>query len=98
MSTKYVMAALIAFLFPLFGAGKEPDVHRILVLDAMRKDKIADNCEILLMEVESGKILSRKEIGFNPDICLSQKGDTLAILTNFNVGGIGQPETRLEFV
>ncbi len=77
-----------------FGSPAAAENHRVLVVDVVTKQ--ADpNSQILLVEIESAKVLARTEVGTGLEVGLSQKGDCLAVLSYNLVGGIAQSHPRL---
>jgi hypothetical protein len=72
------------------------DNHRLLVLDIGRAGPGPDYYRLLLVDVEVGKILAQAELGYNPDIALSPKGDEVAVPSGYRVAGRAEGDS-LEF-
>jgi hypothetical protein len=49
-----------------------------------------------LLEIESGKVLAKIDVGATAEISLSPRGDLVAVLGGYSVGGVSQPRPRLE--
>jgi len=81
-------------LVSVSGSALGEDTHRVLVIDVLTNQG-EPNSRMVLLEVESGKILADTEIGAGPEVGLSARGDVVAVLTDNNVGGISRPNARL---
>lgn len=76
---------------PLFADSK----HAVLIVDVLGWQS-SENPRILKVEVETGKVLAETEVGWDPDLGLSPKGDLVAVLTHNIVGGAALAHSRLE--
>jgi hypothetical protein len=86
---------LIGSLFGPLGATAAAESHRVIVLDLL-SPRLNANSKLLLVDIESGKVLAQVELGDSPQVGLSPKGDLLAVTTRSVVGGVGQPQNKLE--
>src|SRR5437899_6181039 len=95
MSLKLHRSALIALLcfgwpIPTWSA----ETHRVLILDIGREQVNgragSRDHRILVVEIESGKVLGEALIGFDSSISLSPKGNVASAISDY-------PLTRLEF-
>jgi len=59
-------------------ADKVAGSHRLLILDNGRKRRPESDHQLLLVDVESGKVVARQEIGSNTSLAVSPKGDVVA--------------------
>jgi hypothetical protein len=91
--------ATFFFGFSLFfsASSLHADGHRVLILDALREfGPPPFPAEILVCDVDSSKTVAKTQVGPGPEIGLSPKGDTVALLTSNLVGGRAQPNARLQ--
>src|SRR5207237_397699 len=95
MLEKYGRLAVLLVWACSFSPCVAADAHRILVLDAVKAFG-SPSARLSVIEIESGKVISRVDVGANPEIGLSQKGNEVAVVTDNTVGGIAQPHSRLE--
>jgi hypothetical protein len=65
-----------------FATEEAAESHRLLILDNGRKRWPAEQHQLLLVDVESGKIVARQEIGSNTSLTVSPKGDLVAAIYN----------------
>jgi hypothetical protein len=63
-------------------ADKVSGSHRLLILDNGRKRRPESDHQLLLVDVESGKVVARQEIGSNTSLAVSPKGDVVAAVYN----------------
>jgi hypothetical protein len=63
-------------------ADKVAGSHRLLILDNGRKRRPESDHQLLLVDVESGKVVARQEIGSNTSLAVSPKGDVVAAVYN----------------
>jgi hypothetical protein len=70
------------------------DLHRVVVLDAGTTRGV-ENHRLLLLEIESEKVLASAELGHPTNLAVSPDGRTVAALTT--VGAGAGRETRLNF-
>jgi hypothetical protein len=69
--------------------------HRVLVLDLLTKQRGAES-KLLVIEVESGKVVASVDTGDSPQLGLSSKGDLVAVISRIVVGGVGQRQNKLD--
>ena len=86
---------LVGSLLGPLGSTAAAESHRVLVLDLL-SEKWNDKSKLLLVDIESGKVLAEAEFGDSPQLGLSPKGDLLAVTTRSVLGGTGQPQNKLE--
>jgi hypothetical protein len=65
-----------------FATEEAAESHRLLILDNGRKRLPEEQHQLLLVEVESGKVVARQEIGRNTSLAVSPKGDVVAAIYN----------------
>jgi hypothetical protein len=70
--------------------------HRLLVLDNGRKRFPAAQHQLLIVDVESGKVVAKQEIGSNTSLAVSPKGNLVAAIYNRWDDRV-LPPTHLEF-
>jgi hypothetical protein len=68
-----------------------------LVLDIGRFLPGEDRQQIRVVEIETGKVLARTEVGFNTSLALSPAGDVVSVVDNFRGAGAAPPRPRLTF-
>ena len=69
--------------------------HQVLILDMLKKQATGDS-RLVVLDIESGKVISTAETGRGPEIGISPKGDVVAVLTYNRVGGRFRPEARMD--
>src|SRR5438045_2615278 len=69
--------------------------HRLVVLDMLTSQR-GEESQLLTVDVESGNVLAKIDVGPEPEIGISPRGDTVAALTYNTVGGHAQPNARLQ--
>ena len=85
---------VLIFVAAMWSVASAADVHRVLVLDAgVRRG--ADNHRLMLLEIESGKVLADVEIGSSTNVAVSDDGTIVAALTS--VGDAEKRRNRLDF-
>lgn len=98
MRFHHAFLALVSLFLGTLGLAFAADGHRVVVLDIGRwpNGRAGSNqYQLLVLDIDSGKTLAKREIGFNTDIDLSPKGDVLSAISYY--GGPGGGESRLEF-
>src|SRR5438067_5194992 len=75
-------------------AASAADTHRVLVLDAGVRRGL-DNHRLMLLEIESDKVLADVEIGSSTNVAVSDDGTLVAVLTS--VGDAEKRRNRLDF-
>src|SRR4051812_31142992 len=85
---------MLIFLAAICSIADAAESHRVVVLDAgVRRGAV--NHRLMLVEVESGKVLVDVELGSPTNLAVSDDGSTVAVLTG--VGAPGKRESRLNF-
>jgi hypothetical protein len=87
----FTALVFLAVICPLVVAAES---HRVLVLD-VGTPRGADNHRLMLLEVESGKVLADVELGLSTNLAVSDDGRTVAALTYVGAGAKREP--RLNF-
>ncbi|MBW8884436.1 MAG: hypothetical protein JF612_06570 [Planctomycetia bacterium] len=90
---RHVVYAVACFLAAI-GSSAGAESHHVLVLDA-GQHRGADNHRLMLLEMESGKVLANVELGSPTNLGLSNDGSMVGVLTT--VGSGAERETRLNF-
>jgi hypothetical protein len=87
----------VAILLIGFGSALAAPTHRVLVLDNVVATERNTSARLLVVEIETGKILAQAdEVGIEPDVAVSPKGDLVAVEANDFVGGRYQKNCRLQ--
>src|SRR5439155_4263108 len=86
----YLIACFFLAICPAAGA----DLHRVLVLDAGAQ-RGADNHRLMLLEIESSKVLAEVKLESPTNLAVADDGSTVAAATY--VGLAANRELRLNF-
>src|SRR5262245_35337486 len=75
--------------------------HRLLILDIGRENPLvrpgSDHHHLLLVDIESGKILARQKIGTHSSLAVSPKADVVAAIYNNQITAADSADEHLEF-
>jgi hypothetical protein len=87
-------ALFFIMLIPLPFSSAE--THRAMVVSATHDQNSAAPCELRVVEIESGRIIARVQVGSIADAALTQEGDLVAVKSGYRVDGDSERHRRLE--
>lgn len=72
------------------------ETHRVLVVSAESDLAGGGPCELCVVEVESGQVIARVQVGSVADVALTREGDLVAVKSHYIVAGVSERLRRLE--
>ncbi len=86
MHFKHRVLSVVTIWLGAVGSGLAAQNHRVLIVDVLTEQG-GTTSRLVVLEVESGKIIAEAETGEGPDIGISAQNDLVAVATFNRVGG-----------
>lgn len=96
MKSKHLIPAFFAAWMGFLGPASAGEPHRVLILTNKDRDRQFVTAQVLVVDIDSGKISAQAETGYRPDVAVSPKGDVVAVVAAHAVAGRFQRHDRLE--
>src|SRR5437867_1782775 len=93
MNLKFVIVAGALAVASLLPATSGAETHQVLVLD-LGREKGSEDPRLVVLEIESSKVLAEVHLGRQTSIAISPAGDRVAALSVLNAGN--RTEQRLK--
>ena len=98
MQIQATAVAMLSVWLSCFGPVVAADSHRVLVLDIGREENKRPGLyhhRLLVLEIESGKVLAQAELGTHTSLALSPRGEVVATLSEYRVGDVYEDRFKI---